>query len=83
MGSSILYGAINDLDLGEAKIPEYTPPGMPGDAAQSDELADDTNTQISNEAQARGSNKYMEEAEELLKEDEKEKNTAAVQQALA
>ena len=29
MGSSILYGTINDLDLGEAKIPEYTPPGMP------------------------------------------------------
>ena len=28
MGSSILYGAINDLDLGEAKIPDYTPPGM-------------------------------------------------------
>ena len=29
MGSSILYGAINDLDLGEAKIPAFTPPGMP------------------------------------------------------
>ena len=29
MGSSILYGTITDLDLGEAKIPEYTPPGMP------------------------------------------------------
>mmetsp|Transcript_42045 Transcript_42045/g.64431 ORF Transcript_42045/g.64431 Transcript_42045/m.64431 type:complete len:112 (+) Transcript_42045:323-658(+) len=29
MGSSILYSAINDLDLGEASIPAYTPPGMP------------------------------------------------------
>jgi hypothetical protein len=29
MGSSILYSAINDLDLGDAKIPEYTPPGLP------------------------------------------------------
>ena len=29
VGSSILYGAISDLDLGEAKIPEFTPPGMP------------------------------------------------------
>ena len=28
MGSTILFGAINDLDLGEAKIPGYTPPGM-------------------------------------------------------
>ena len=82
MGSSILYGAINDLDLGEAKIPEYTPPGMPGQK-QTDELSDDTNTQISNEAQARGGNKYLEEAEELLKDEEKEKNNAAAQQALA
>ena len=29
MGSTILYGAINDLDLGEASIPSFTPPGMP------------------------------------------------------
>jgi hypothetical protein len=29
MGSSILYSAINDLDIGEAKIPAYTPEGMP------------------------------------------------------
>tara|TARA_B110000285_G_C14905109_1_gene505185 strand:+ start:379 stop:510 length:132 start_codon:yes stop_codon:yes gene_type:complete len=39
MGSTILFGAINDLDLGEAKIPGYTPPGMPktkSDAAESD-----------------------------------------------
>jgi hypothetical protein len=24
-----LFGAVSDLDLGEAKIPDYTPPGMP------------------------------------------------------
>ena len=37
MGSTILFGAINDLDLGEAKIPGYTPPGMPKDnSADSD-----------------------------------------------
>jgi hypothetical protein len=29
MGSSILYGAINDLDITDVSIPEYTPPGMP------------------------------------------------------
>ena len=29
MGSSILYGALNDLDMGEARIPGFTPPGMP------------------------------------------------------
>jgi hypothetical protein len=30
-GSQILYGALADadLDLGEANIPAYTPPGMP------------------------------------------------------
>jgi len=28
MGSSILYSALNDLDIGDAKIPAYTPPGM-------------------------------------------------------
>jgi len=25
----MLFGAISDLDLGEANIPAYTPPGMP------------------------------------------------------
>ena len=40
MGSSILYGAINDLDLGEAKIPEYKPLGMVDkDATPEDEAA--------------------------------------------
>lgn len=34
MGSSILYGAINDLDLGEAKIPEFQVPGMPSTGPQ-------------------------------------------------
>ena len=36
-GSSILYGALadSDLDLGEAKIPEFTPPGMPDVGAKS------------------------------------------------
>lgn len=29
MGSSILYGAINDLDITDTSIPAYTPPGMP------------------------------------------------------
>mmetsp|Transcript_2591 Transcript_2591/g.4347 ORF Transcript_2591/g.4347 Transcript_2591/m.4347 type:complete len:80 (-) Transcript_2591:259-498(-) len=29
MGSSILYSAINDLDLSDAAIPAYSPPGMP------------------------------------------------------
>jgi len=32
MGSSILYGALNDLDSSvdeSATIPSYTPPGMP------------------------------------------------------
>jgi len=29
MGSNILYGAINDLDLGEPNIPAYSVPGMP------------------------------------------------------
>ena len=34
MGSAILYGAINDLDLGEAKIPEFKVPGMPDTGSQ-------------------------------------------------
>ena len=43
MGSSILYGALNDLDLGEAKIPAFTPPGLPGSQlVQSDDLIDET-----------------------------------------
>ena len=29
MGSTILFGALNDLDLGEAKIPDYSVPGVP------------------------------------------------------
>jgi hypothetical protein len=37
MGSSILFGAINDLDLGEAKIPGYTPPGMAKSKSDNDE----------------------------------------------
>jgi hypothetical protein len=28
MGSSILYGAINDLDITDTQIPAYSPPGM-------------------------------------------------------
>jgi hypothetical protein len=59
MGSSILFGAINDLDLGEAKIPGYTPPGM----TQKSEIGgDDMNDSsiISIESSARGSNKWEE-----------------------
>ena len=40
MGSTILFGAINDLDLGEAKIPGFTPPGMPN--AKSDNSVDES-----------------------------------------
>jgi len=29
MGSSMLFGAISDLDLGEAQIPQYAPADMP------------------------------------------------------
>ena len=29
MGSSILYGAINDLDISTPEIPAYQVPGMP------------------------------------------------------
>lgn len=29
MGSNILYGAINDLELGDTAIPDYNVPGMP------------------------------------------------------
>ena len=35
MGSAILYGAINDMDLGEATIPDYKPPGMPDTGSHS------------------------------------------------
>ena len=71
MGSSILFGAINDLDLGEAKIPGYTPPGMP----KKSDNADSDDSLLSVESNARGSNKWEEQAEELLSDEEKEKNT--------
>ena len=61
MGSSILYGAINDLDLGEAKIPDYTPPGMVDKAEKTP--ADDNATQLTVESSARGGTKYDEQAE--------------------
>ena len=73
MGSSILYGAINDLDLGEAKIPNFTPPGMPdkeiatqlyGTAltpkAEVSESDVQDSTLLSVESIARGSTKYEE-----------------------
>ena len=112
MGSSILYGAINDLDIGEAKIPSFTPPGLP-ERGESNKLYgtslapesawaigvkqraqilapdqipeglnDQSATQISAEAYVRGGNKYEEQAEELLKEEDKDQTTLAVKQAL-
>ena len=38
MGSSILYSALNDLDLGDAKIPAFTPPGMPPSGPDNNKL---------------------------------------------
>ena len=65
MGSAILYSAINDLDLNEPQIPQFTPPGMlPALAQTSDESTD----RIEKEAESRGSTKYEEQAEMLLKD---------------
>jgi len=60
MGSTILFGAINDLDLGEAKIPGYTPPGMPKDNSVSAESDPSDQSLLSIESSARGTTKWEE-----------------------
>ena len=59
MGSSILFGAINDLDLGEAKIPGYTPPGMVNKKSESGGESDESSL-LSVESSVRGTTKWDE-----------------------
>ena len=108
MGSSILYGAINDLDISEASIPAFTPPGMPDTGANNKLYGTDMNpvspwaigkaqassslpldvqtlqdvgslngqtlTQLSAESYMRGSDKYNEQADQMINEQEAETN---------
>ena len=58
MGSTILFGAINDLDLGEAKIPGYTPPGMGKENSTDSDPSEQSLLSI--ESSARGTTKWEE-----------------------